>query len=171
MTAPGLEPSADERIREFWEAARPHVIRGAVPAYFGPSALESVLPPAWSFGATPEHADDLLELVLKGTKTATAGALWDYESEDEDLPEIGTMSILLDGAGEPRAVIQNTDVDVVPFDEVTAEHARLEGEGDRSLEHWREVHEQFFTDHASHEQGFSSAMPVVCERFKVLYAV
>ena len=33
----------------------------------------------------------------------------------------------------PRAVLEVTGVDVVPFDEVTAEHAHAEGEGDRSL--------------------------------------
>jgi uncharacterized protein YhfF len=48
-------------------------------------------------------------------------------------------------------------------------HAFLEGEGDRSLGQWREVHERFFTDHADHERGFAPDMPVVLERFRVLY--
>jgi uncharacterized protein YhfF len=60
-------------------------------------------------------------------------------------------------------------VEVVPFDEVDDEHAFLEGEGDRSLTHWREVHEQFFADVATHDRGFRSDMPVVLERFKVVY--
>ena len=51
--------------------------------------------------------------------------------------------------------------------EVDADHARDEGEGDRSLEHWRAVHERFFTEHA--EGGFQPDMPVVLERFRVLY--
>ena len=60
-------------------------------------------------------------------------------------------------------------VEVVPFDEVDEEHAYLEGEGDRSLEYWREVHERFFTEHATHDRGFATDMPIVCERFRVAY--
>ena len=107
--------------------------------------------------------------MLEGKKTATATALWDFEAEDEQLPERGTLSILLDGAGHPRALVEATDVSVVPFDEVTEEHAFLEGEGDRSLAEWREVHERFFTEHAGHDRGFSTDMPVVLERFEVVY--
>jgi uncharacterized protein YhfF len=107
--------------------------------------------------------------VLAGTKTATAGALWDYEHEDEQLPRVGDLAILLDGSGHPRALVEVTRVDVVPFEDVDDEHARLEGEGDGSLAHWRVVHERFFTDHATHDHGFSLSMPVVLERFRVLY--
>jgi uncharacterized protein YhfF len=52
---------------------------------------------------------------------------------------------------------------------VTAEQIGLEGEGDRSLDHWRTVHERFFTVHATHDRGFSTTMPVVLDRFRVLY--
>ena len=57
----------------------------------------------------------------------------------------------------------------MPFDEVDEEHAYLEGEGDRSLEYWREVHERFFTENATHDRGFAPDMPVVLERFRVVY--
>ncbi|KGN38297.1 ASCH domain-containing protein [Knoellia subterranea] len=160
----------DAAVHEFWDTARHYAKLNAVPTYFGPTPLDSVPPPAWGFGATPEHNDELLALVLEGTKTATASAVWDYEAEDETLPEPGTLSIILDGEGRPRALIETTEVDLVPFDEVSEEHAFLEGEGDRSLEHWREVHERFFTEHATHDHGFIRDMPVVCERFKVLYS-
>jgi len=158
-------------VEAFWELARFHAGLNNAPTYFGPTTLEVVPPPAWSFGSTPESADELLQLVLDGTKTATAGALWDYEAEGEGLPEVGSLSILVDGRGHPRALITITDVDVVPFDQVGEEHAFLEGEGNRSLEYWREVHEQFFTDVATHGRGFQPAMPVVLERFKVVYQV
>ncbi|HEX5862295.1 MAG TPA: ASCH domain-containing protein, partial [Nocardioides sp.] len=60
-----------------------------------------------------------------------------------------------------------TDVEVVPFDEVDEDHARLEGEGDRSLAHWRAAHERFFRSTSS--RGFEPDMPVVLERFAVVY--
>lgn len=158
-----------EQIDTFWSVARHQTRTNPVPGYLGTYSGEALAPQAWAFGATPEQADELITLVLDGTKTATAGAQWDYEHEDEPLPRVGDLSILLDGSEHPRALIEIVQVDVAPFEEVTAEHAHLEGEGDRSLEHWRTVHEAFFTDHATHDQGFSSTMPVVLERFRVLY--
>ncbi|PIB63724.1 RNA-binding protein, partial [Pseudomonas sp. 2822-17] len=87
-----------------------------------------------------------------------------------ELPYAGLLNIILDGEGRAVAIVETTTVEVVPFDEVTAEHAYLEGEGDRSLMYWRDVHEAFFKkeldaiDHAFHNK-----IPVVCERFKVVY--
>ncbi len=156
-------------VERFWTMARSQARITAMPGYFGPGTLEVLAPPAWSFGGSAEEADVLLDLVLEGTKTATSGALWDYEHEGEPLPELGTLSILLDGEGTPRALIEATEVAVVPFDEVSEEHAFLEGEGDRSLAQWREVHERFFVDIATHDRGFAPDMPVVLERFHVLY--
>jgi uncharacterized protein YhfF len=167
---PGETGEADAGIEAFWRLAREHARLTTVPAYFGVTALEAVTPPAWSFGATPEQADALLALVLAGTKTATSSALRDYEAAEETLPEPGTMGIVLDGAGRPRALVATTEVAVVPFDEVDEEHATLEGEGDRSLAAWREAHRRFFTEHAEHDRGFDPAMPVVLERFRLLYS-
>lgn len=159
----------DDQVTAFWEVAKRRAKLASLPGYFGPSALESLRPPAWSFGATPEQADELLQLVLDGTKTATSSALWDYETTGEQLPERGALGIVVDGGGRPRALVVTTEVQVVRFDEVDAEHARLEGEGDLSLRQWREVHERFFTEHAEHDRGFSPDLPVVLERFEVIY--
>ncbi len=125
-------------------------------------------PKAWSFGATPAHADELVALVLAGTKTATASALWEVEFSGEDLPQIGELSIILDGAHAPRALIETVDIAVVPFNEVSAAHAAAESEGDLSLEYWRESHERFWRQHSSDPRGFAPDMPVVCERFQLL---
>ncbi|HYG95090.1 MAG TPA: ASCH domain-containing protein [Nocardioides sp.] len=165
------DPSArDDAVTAFWENAKRRAKLSHLPGYFGPSALESLRPPAWSFGATPEQADALLELVLDGTKTATSAALGDFGAGEEPLPEPGGLSIVLDGSGSPRALIVTTDVRTVRFEEVDAEHARLEGEGDLTLEHWRDVHERFFTEHSLQDGAFTPDLPVVLERFKVLYS-
>lgn len=161
--------SQQSAVEAFWELARFHAKLNSAPSYFGPTTLEVVPPPAWSFGATPEHADELLELVLAGIKTATASAYWDYEVEGEPLPEVGALSIIVDSREHPRALVETTAVEVVPFDEVSEEHAFLEGEGDRSLASWRKVHERFFGTFASHDRGFEPDMPVVTERFRVIY--
>ena len=122
---------------------------------------------AWAFGV---DADMLANLVLIGEKTATASAFPLYESEKEPLPEVGEYSIILDSKDNAVCIIKTAKVYVVPFKEVTAEHAYKEGEGDKSLEYWRAVHEKFFTDCLS-EAGmlFSGDMKVVCEEFDVVY--
>lgn len=146
-------------VAEFWERARDQL------------ELAPEQPPlAWAFGATPAHADGLLALVLDGTKTGTASALWDYETTGDPLPQLLEFSIILDSANEPRAVIQTTEVEVVPFGEVTADHAFAEGEGDRTLAAWREIHERYWRQHSENPRGFELDMPVVCERFELVYS-
>ncbi|AYG04892.1 ASCH domain-containing protein [Gryllotalpicola protaetiae] len=151
----------DAAIRRFWDEAR-----AAVPA------LPAEPPDSWAFGAEGDRsqADELLTLVLRGGKTATASSLWDYEAAREPLPVVGTRSIVLDGAGAPRAVLETTQVSVVSFDCVDAAHAAAEGEGDRTLDSWRRFHESFWRLHSENERGFAPDMPVVCERFRVVYA-
>lgn len=125
---------------------------------------------AWHFGSGGEMADELAELVLSGRKRATAGALWSYEAEGDSLPEVGGYSVITDGSGSARCVIRTSAVDIVPFSEVTAEFAAAEGEGDLSLDYWREGHWHFFTlDLATFGLEPDRDMPVVCERFEVIY--
>lgn len=122
---------------------------------------------AWAFGGAP---DKLAELVLQGIKTGTASAYALYEMENEPMPKVGDYSVILDSKDEAKCVIQTTKLYVAPFMEVTEEHARKEGEGDKSLAYWRRVHEEFFTD-CFKEVGlpFDPAMEVLCEEFKVVY--
>lgn len=133
--------------------------------------LPETPPEAWAFGATPEHADELLALVLAGIKVGTASSLWDYEESGDPLPVVGELSIILDGAGAPRAVIETTAIDIVPFDEVDEAHAFAEGEDDRTLAQWREVHERYWRQHSENPRGYAPDMPVICERFRLLLPV
>jgi uncharacterized protein YhfF len=169
----GLDDVAQaERITRFWDAARPSAGRTSHGGAVGERSENVVPPEAWAFGDSPELADSLLRLVLAGTKTATASAVWEYEAAGEPLPRKGDLSIVLDGAGEPRALLRTTEVATVPFDEVTAEHAYREGEDDRTLESWRAEHERYWRRtlaQLGHE--FTPSMPVVCERFAVLFQV
>lgn len=146
-------------VEEFWRECRA-VLPG----------LPASVPEAWAFGATPAQADSLLALVLEGTKTATASALWDYEYSQDPLPEPGLLNIILDGFGTPRALVETVAVEVVPFNEVQASHALAEGEGDRSLLDWRETHENYWRQHSENPRGFEPNMPVVCERFRLMYS-
>ena len=122
---------------------------------------------AWAFGDDP---DTLAELVRTGVKTATASAYPFYELEGEELPKAGEYSVILDTKDEAVCIIRTTKVYVTPYREVTAKQAWKEGEGDRSLDYWRRVHEAFFRKELE-EAGltFTEDMGVVCEEFEVVY--
>lgn len=119
---------------------------------------------AWAFG---DDADKLAGLVLQGRKTGTSSAYPLYELEGEPLPETGEYSVVLDRREEAVCVIQTVNVTVLPYRQITADHARKEGEGDLSLAYWRQVHEAFFTEELR-EAGltFTQDMPVVFEEFR-----
>lgn len=96
-------------VQAFWELARFHARLNAAPSYFGPTALESVPPPAWSFGETAADADEFVAQVLADKAGETRAAEGDY---DGTLPDVGVLSILCDGTGRPRALVETTGVEV-----------------------------------------------------------
>lgn len=115
------------------------------------------------FGDSPGLADELLALVLSRRKTATCGALRDYGGA-EPVPEVGRRDVVLDGSGRRAAVIETVEAIVRRFDEVDADFAHDEGEGDLSYEYWHEAHRAYFERNG----GFSPDMKLVCERFQLV---
>ena len=99
---------------------------------------------AWCFCDGGDIGDHLADLVLAGKKTATASALELYAIEGDPVPMVGGLSIVLSSDGQASCIIETIGVHICRFCDVTSEHAYNEGEGDRSLEYWRRVHEQFF---------------------------
>jgi uncharacterized protein YhfF len=125
---------------------------------------------AFHFCDSEELADSLAELVLAGTKRATAGSLWAYEHEGKRPPRPGDLSVVTNWAGSPLCVIETIQVEIVPFKEVSAEFAATEGEGDGSLEYWREAHTSYFSrECTSIGRTFTETMLVACEQFKVVF--
>jgi uncharacterized protein YhfF len=125
------------------------------------SSTTATEPVRFSFGDSPELADELLALVLAGKKTATIGALRDYGPGKEPLPEIGRRDIVLNGAGEDACVIETLTVETRRFDELKADFTDREGEGDYAA--WRAGHEAYFARNG----GFAPDMLVVCETFRL----
>jgi uncharacterized protein YhfF len=165
-----VPPADGDEIAAFWQLARGRAGLGRLAVVVGHGAGASVPPPAWAFGDSPRLADELLGLVLDGTKTATTTALSELTDAGEPVPEPGDLSIVLDGRGHPRALIRTTEVRVVRFADVDAEHARLEGEDDRTLATWVVEHERYFRRvlaAAGRELDGDTAM--VLERFEVRY--
>jgi len=156
-------------VLEFWAATRQYAGLAKASIVVGQTVSETVPPQAWSFGDEPELAERLLDAVLAGDKTATTSAQWDYDAEGAPMPVVGELSILLDGASHPRALIRTTSVETRAFGEVDEDFAAAEGEDDRTLESWRAGHEAYFRRNLPEGREFSEDMPVVCERFELLY--
>jgi uncharacterized protein YhfF len=146
--------------RAFWSAFAK--TRASDPT---PRFLESFF-----FDDNEPSANQLAALVLAGRKRATAALLWCHEQEGKPLPRPGDLSIVTDFAGTPLCVIETSRVDIVRFDEVSAEFAATEGEGDASLAYWRRTHEAFFGRECRRIGRVPDPrMPVVCERFEVVF--
>lgn len=125
---------------------------------------------SWNFGSTEELANELVDIVLKGERIATTSLHYLYEVENEALPKIGELSIVTDFDGNAKCIIKINSVNVLSFSNVDSEFAYKEGEGDRSLEYWREGHIKFFNMELEElNMKFSEDMLVVCEEFEVVY--
>ena len=118
----------------------------------------------FKFGDNPKLSEELLALVIGGQKTATCGAARDFGDGKEAMPVVGRRDIALNWDDTPACVIETVEVTLMPYDQVPADFARDEGEGDRSLENWRDNHRRYFERNG----GFSPDMMLVCERFKVI---
>ncbi len=150
-----------DRVRTYWRS-----YLETLPAD-SPVRDEQYVAEGW--GDSPEMADQLGALIAAGTKTATCSALWEYEAEGSPLPETGSKTIVLNGDGDPLCIVETTEVEVRPYNEVDDRFA-YEGEGDCSLEYWREAHWRFFSRTLPNiGKEPTPDMPLVCERFRVVY--
>jgi uncharacterized protein YhfF len=119
---------------------------------------------SFSFGDSPEMADELLALVLAGAKTATCGALRDLPVGHPKRPVVGRRDVVLDGFGRAAAVIETVEVEERRFDDVDEHFAHDEGEGSKTLADWRAGHAAYFRRNG----GFEPDMLLVCERFRLM---
>ena len=137
-------PQAEEAIRRFYEI--------------------------FQVGDRPEAADAGAALTKQGVKTTTSSLLWAYQAAGKPLPQVGSLSIVADGRGNPVCVIETLAVDIKSFAEIDAAFAYDYGEWDRTLETWRAHCWEFNTPRC---QALGKAptpeMPLVCERFTVVY--
>jgi uncharacterized protein YhfF len=117
----------------------------------------------FTFGDSRALCDRLLALVRSGRKTATCGALRDFEAGGEALPAVGRHDISLDWDGQPALAIETMEVSVRRFRDVEADFALAEGE-DETLEGWQAGHRAYFERNG----GWDAEMELVCERFRMV---
>ena len=115
---------------------------------------------SFAFGDSPELADELLELVVIGKKTATC---WAANEGDKGVA-VGKRWIVKDGQGRATAMLETSELTRRRFGDVDAAFAHHEGEGDCTLADWREAHTAYFTRRGE----FSPDMELYCERFRLV---
>lgn len=129
------------------------------------AAKRLVAPPklfeAFAVGATPEQADAGAALILAGEKTATSAHASEFDPA-QGPPTPGALSILLDGAGRPVAVVETVEIKARTLDQLDADFALDYGEWDRTLPTLRR---ELATWHADKPKPLT----LLCERFRVVY--
>ena len=127
-------------------------------------------PESFFFCDNKKDADECAELVFNRIKQATAGSLWSYEKNNTDFPKKGDLFIVTDWEGNAKAIIETTNIKQVPFNKITPEFAKTEGEGDKSLSYWKKVHWDYFSrEMAEYGEKPSKEMIIICEYFKIIY--
>ncbi len=145
-----------EKIQHFWQRFLKQNDLPSTTSYFE----------CFHFGMQEQSANILLALVLEGKKKATASSLYAYENT---MPKVNDYSIVTDFANNPKCVIQTTNVQTIPFNEMTFEICKREGEDD-NLASWQEGHRRFFRSEGEMlGYVFDEEMPVIFEDFEVVY--
>lgn len=128
------------------------------------------VPPAWHFCSSEADANECARLVLAGKKRATSPSLWSFESTNEVLPQVGDLNIVTDWGGKAVCIIRTIKVQILPLNEITESHAKIEGEGDCSLAWWHKEHWDYYHREL---QGTGRAprpdMPIVFQEFECVF--
>ncbi|WP_225622472.1 ASCH domain-containing protein [Musicola keenii] len=122
------------------------------------------------FCADETHANLCADLILTGKKRASCSLKAAWEHDNQSLPQVGQLTVVLDWAQKPVCIIRMTEVCLCQFDQVTPEFAALEGEGDGSYLWWLKTHLTFFTDYATMSGvQFDTSSDLVLEYFERVY--
>lgn len=125
---------------------------------------------SWYFANNEKSANNLARLVKEGEKRGTTSLHSLYQIDNEEIPKEGDYSVVTDWEGKAQCVIRTKKVTVLPFKEVDEELAYIEGEGDKSLKYWRDVHVAYFTKELKElQREFTTDLLVVFEEFEVVY--
>ena len=119
---------------------------------------------------------ELVDLVLAGTKTATAGLFVETELDGESLPTPGLREAVIDASGAFVGEIETTECRVLRMADVDDQFAHDEGEGFADAAQWRVAHERFWNGYLDElrsrlgdpDWSLTDDTLIVCQRFKLI---
>ena len=117
----------------------------------------------YKFGDSRELCEELTALVQSGKKSATCGALRDFQEGGEAMPEAGRIDLITDWDDNPVFAAKTVTVTVTKFSDVGEDFALAEGENE-TLEGWQNDHRRYFERNG----GWDKDMMLVCERFEII---
>ena len=97
------------------------------------------------FGTPGKSRETLVNLVLHGSKRATAGLVDDYAKENEPVEYVGELLAMVDNDGIHVGTLRVTRVEIVRFADVPDEFALAEAEGDLNAADFRASHLAYWT--------------------------
>ena len=123
------------------------------------------------FGDTADMSDELLALILRGTKRATAALVSDFQQTGDPIPAVGGHWIVVDSRGAPGCVLRISRARTGPLDSVDDTFAWEEGEGERTRDWWMHAHRTYFNRQSNQiGKSFDEATDlVVFERFDLVW--
>ncbi len=117
-----------------------------------------------------QDANECARLVKQGIKRATTHSLLGLQHRNENLPKIGDFLVVTNWEGKAQCIVETTKVTLRPYFSVDSEYARIEGEGDQSLEYWKRTHWDYYEKELE-EFGRvpKESMIVVCQEFEKVF--
>lgn len=116
--------------------------------------------------ARTEIRRQLVDAVLRGDKTATAGLLAEYHQANDPLPVVGEQFELVDFDERPVAIVETTEVRVIRVGDCDLAFAHDEGEGFADVAAWRAAHEAYWTSYWN--EPITDDTLFVAERFRIV---
>lgn len=115
--------------------------------------------------------NELSDLAARGQKRGTTHLRIHFDQERIVMREPGDYWIVTKTTGEPMCLVRITNIDIRPFNQVELAFAASEGEGDLTLEYWRDGHSTYFQEQCERwGVEWREDLPVVCESFDLVYS-
>lgn len=157
----GCARPAPAELQVYWEKAR-----AALPK----ANLSDDYQVRW-IGLDDATTEEVIELIIAGDKTGTFSLPWLIQNTGQPEPASGDCIILVDFSGHPRLLVRLTEITTVEFGKITAKDTSIDGSPVRDLAIWIPLHTGYWNSLlAPFDLGVTEAMPVLVEKFELLYS-
>jgi uncharacterized protein YhfF len=123
-----------------------------------------------TFGNSAAISDVIMPLILSREKTGTFALESEFAHAPNEAPKVGDVYVVTRFDGHPALLYRITEVERVPFSEISHEHVQVEGPNARTVSVWRQIHWAYWGG-ILRAQGRepSEDMPVLFQRFEVIF--